>query len=278
MSAVTATVRGERGPGLVGVLHLPAMPGDPPPSQSFERVRQHAARDASRLKQAGFDALIVENFGSSRFPKGCEGDRLPPHQVAALALVVADAIRETGLPVGVNCLRNDAYTAIGIAAATGAAFIRVNVHAGAYVTDQGIIEGEAHTTLRYRTLLGAHDVEIYADVLVKHASPLAPLEPAQATAEVLDRGRADGVIVTGVGTGQPIDGATLGAVRAAAGDRCVLLGSGLTPERCGLASVADGAIVGTYLKEKGDVLAPVDLERAKRLVDAWRAAPRVVEN
>lgn len=263
---------GAIGPGLVGVLHVPAMPGDPRPRGSFAEAREHALRDAVRIGEAGFDALIVENFGSAPFPKGSQGDRLPPHQVAALAVIVQEAARETGLPVGVNCLRNDARSAIGIAAATGAAFIRVNVHAGAYVTDQGLIEGEAHRTLRYRALLEAEDVAIYADVLVKHAAPLTPLEPAQATAEVLDRGRADGVIVTGIGTGAPVDGALLGAVRAAAGERCVLLGSGLTPERCHLATVADGAIVGTYLKQGGDVRAPVDPERAKRLAEAWRSA------
>ena len=46
-------------------------------------------------------------------------------------------------PVRRDVLRNDARAALAVAAATGAAFIRVNVHAGAVVADQGILEGEA---------------------------------------------------------------------------------------------------------------------------------------
>lgn len=254
--------------GIVGVVHLPAMPGDPGAPRSFAEGRDFALRDAEAWRAGGADALIVENFGSAPFPKGDAGHRLPAHQVAQLALVVR-AIRDaTGLPVGVNCLRNDALSALGVAAAAGASFVRVNVHTGAYVTDQGILEGEADVSLRYRASLGA-EVAIVADVLVKHAQPLAPLTPTQATRETLERGRADAVIVSGAGTGEPIDPATLRAVRAAAGTRPVLLGSGLTPALVDtLVPLADAAIVGTYAKRGGRVHEPVDAARVRALVEA----------
>ncbi|MCB9603640.1 MAG: BtpA/SgcQ family protein [Sandaracinus sp.] len=256
--------------GLVGVLHLPALPGDPRPSGSFADAESHALRDAEALASAGFDALVVENFGSAPFPKGTAGHRIPPHQVAFLALVARAAKRLTGLPVGVNCLRNDGVSALGIAAAADLDFVRVNVHSGAYVTDQGLIEGEADVTLRYRASLGAETV-LLADVLVKHAAPLAPLDATQAVEEVLDRGMADAVIVTGRGTGHPVDRGLLAQVREAAGTRPVLLGSGLSPNNAAeLAPFAHGAIVGTATKLGGDVRAPVDLSRAKALVEAVR--------
>ena len=75
--------------------------------------------------------------------------------------------------VGVNVLRNDAATALGIAAATGARFVRINVHTGAMVTDQGVIEGRAAETLRERARLGLDHVRVFADVHVKHATPFA---------------------------------------------------------------------------------------------------------
>jgi membrane complex biogenesis BtpA family protein len=256
--------------GLVGVLHLPALPGDPRPSGSFADAEAHALRDAEALAAAGFDALVVENFGSAPFPKGTAGHRLPPHQVAFLALVAREAKRVTGLPVGVNCLRNDGVSALGIAAAADLDFVRINVHSGAYVTDQGLIEGEADVTLRYRASLGA-STALLADVLVKHASPLAPLDATQAVEEVLDRGMADAVIVTGRGTGHPVDRALLDQVRAAAGERPVWIGSGLSPENAAeLAPFADGAIVGTATKAGGDVRAPVDRVRAATLVSTVR--------
>lgn len=263
--------------GLIGVVHLPAMPGDPAHrSGGFEDVLEHARRDAERLAEGGADAVIVENFGSWPFPKGTPEQPTPPHQIAALALAVAACKVASGLPVGVNVLRNDARAAIGIAAAAEASFVRVNVHVGAYVTDQGIIEGRAFETLRYRRELGATEVAILADVRVKHASPLAPSPLAVEVEDCLRRGGADAVIVTGTGTGKPVSPELLEQVRKAAGEGTVLIGSGLDPTQAELlAPLADGAIVGTWIKEGGEVRAPVDPARVKMLRDAtagrWRS-------
>jgi hypothetical protein len=259
--------------GLIGVVHLPAMPGDPrcPAERDFAAVEHLAMADALALIQGGVDAVVVENFGSVPFQKGTAGHRLPPHQVAAMALVATRCARELAVPVGVNCLRSDARAALGIAAAGGLAFIRVNVHTGAYLTDQGVIEGEADQTLRYRQSLGAQHIQILADVLVKHAVPLAPLNTGDATRDCLERGMADGVIVTGQSTGAPVDRALLEEVRAHAEERPVLVGSGLSPRRADeLAPLADGAIVGSWVKRGGVVGQPVDEARVRDLVAAVR--------
>jgi hypothetical protein len=258
--------------GLIGVVHLPPMPGDPRHTGregDFDAVRHDALRDAADLAEGGVDALIVENFGSAPFAKGTEGHRLPPHQVACLALVAAECARRFPLPVGVNCLRNDAPAAIGIAAAAGLGFVRVNVHTGAYVTDQGVIEGEAAHTLRYRAALGARGVALLADVLVKHAAPLVPLSAAAAAADCASRGLADGLVVTGAATGAPVDPALLAEVAGAAHGRPVFIGSGLTPDNAAaLAPLAHGAIVGTWLKVGGVVTAPVDRDRVRAMAAA----------
>ena len=256
--------------GLIGVVHLGPMPGDPLAlGQGFADMEKRAHEDAAALIGGGADGFIVENFGSAPFPKGTSGERTPPHQVAAMAILTRKLLREHGpAVVGVNCLRNDVDSALGIAAAAGASFVRVNVHTGAMLTDQGIIQGEAHRTLRYRTSL-VTDVQILADVLVKHAAPLAPLDMQEAVREAIQRGLADGVIVTGQATGGPIDSALLKEARGALahwGDHALLLGSGVTPQNApDLAPLADGAIVGTWLKQNGEVSAPVDEERVKRL-------------
>lgn len=262
--------------GLIGVVHLPAMPGDPfHRNGGFDAVLASARRDAEALARGGADAIIVENFGSAPFPKGTPDQPTPPHQIAALTLAVAACREIASVPIGVNVLRNDARAAIGIAAAARAAFVRVNVHVGAYVTDQGIIEGRAFETLRYRCAIGADDVAILADVRVKHASPLAPVPVRAEVEDCLKRGGADAVVVTGAGTGKPVSPDLLEEVERAAGDAPVLIGSGLDPalaER--LAPHADGAIVGTWLKERGEVAAPVDAERVRALAQAtsgrWR--------
>ncbi|MEC9443350.1 MAG: BtpA/SgcQ family protein [Myxococcota bacterium] len=259
---------------IIGVIHLGAMPGDPLyTGGGFDGVRDGAMRDLDALLAGGVDGCIIENFGSAPFAKGDATSRLPAHQVALMAMLTRELRERMGdeLLLGVNCLRNDAHSAMGIAAVAGADFIRVNVHTGAYLTDQGVIEGEAYETLRYRSALGAGDVDIWADVLVKHATPLAPTDPTTATKDCLLRGLASAVIVTGTGTGEPISTALLETVREAAGGRPVVLGSGVTPERAPqLWPLADVAIVGTYFKQNGDVRAPVEQARVERLVKLLR--------
>ena len=256
-------------PKLIGVIHLPALPGDAHAvHQSYERCYQHAMHDAHALLEGGVEGIIIENFGSAPFHKGTRHDPAPPHQIAALS-VVALKLRTLSedIKIGINCLRNDAVAAIGIAAAVGADFIRVNVLSGAYVTDQGLIEGEAANLLRYRRQLGAEHIQIFADILVKHATPLAPLSPEQAALDTWKRGGADALIVSGNGTGEPVSEALLKQVQMTVqGEVPIYIGSGLSIENLStLAPLASGAIVGTALKEDGDLKAPVSAKRVQEL-------------
>ncbi len=264
--------------GLIGVVHLPALPGDPAyDGRSLDDIINFALDDAKALVEGGIQAMIIENFGSAPFPKGNAAQPMPTHHTAMMS-IVAHEIRKA-FPVivlGINCLRNDAYAALGIAVAVKANFIRVNVLTGAYVTDQGIIEGDAYGVLRYRQLLNANHIAILADVLVKHASPLAPLSATDATKDTLLRGHADAVIVTGSGTGEPVDRRRLEEVCKAADGHPVLLGSGTKPETLpNYASFIKGAIVGTALKVDGNIANPVDVERVKRMVKAFESVCKV---
>ncbi|MCH8148011.1 MAG: BtpA/SgcQ family protein, partial [Planctomycetes bacterium] len=150
-------------PALIGVVHLPPLPGSPRHIFTMDEIVVRAVADARALVDAAFDACIIENFGDAPF----FSDTLPPTSVAAMAVVAAQIRRETKLILGVNALRNDACAALGIAVAVGASFVRVNVHTGVAATDQGLLEGRAAETLRMRKLLGA-PIAILADVHVKH--------------------------------------------------------------------------------------------------------------
>jgi len=256
---------------LVGVVHLVALPGAPAHRGGMARVIARAVSDARALVAAGVDALVVENYGDAPFWK----DDVPHVTVAALTAAVL-AVREAAgdTPLGVNCLRNDARAALSVAAVCGAAFVRVNVLTGAMLTDQGVVEGRAAEVLRLRAAL-CPDVRIAADVLVKHAVPLAPLDPARVAADLAGRGGADAVIVTGAHTGGAVDPDRVRAVRAAAGGKPVLLGSGLRADTVGeLLPLADGAIVGSALERGGRAGNPVDPGRAAAVVAAWRRARR----
>lgn len=224
-----------------------------------------AMADARELRDGNFDGVVIENFGDAPFRKGTRDDRVLPDVPAALALVAHRVREELGLPVAINCLRNDGLAALGAAAAAGARWIRVNVLAGAYVTDQGVIEGEAAAINSYRRTLGA-PVQILADFLVKHAAPLAPIDVAAGAKDLAERSGADAIVLSGSRTGEPVDLRLFDQVRSAVGSFPIWVGSGLSVANAAvLWPRCDGAIVGTSIKRGGDVRAPVDGERVREL-------------
>jgi membrane complex biogenesis BtpA family protein len=255
---------------LVGVVHLPALPGSPRSTEPCAEVASRAVEDARVLERAGFDLVMIENFGDAPF----FAERVPPVTVSAMtACAIAVRAACPRLPVGVNVLRNDAESALAIAAMVGAACIRVNVHTGARVTDQGIVHGRAAETLRARRSLGATQVAIWADVDVKHSAPIGASDVAREADDLVHRGLADVVLVTGEGTGQGVDLEKLRRVRAAVPGTPVLVASGATEKTLeGIAALCDGVIVGSALRADGKAGGPVDEATATGFAERFRKA------
>src|SRR3954470_1156008 len=152
---------------LIGLVHLQPLPGSPRWGGDLEDAIRLAVNDARAYERGGADALFIENFGDVPFTKTNVG----PETVAAMAAAGRAIRAAVKLPIGFNVLRNDARAALALCAACNGSFIRVNVHTGAMLTDQGLIEGNAHDTLRYRRQVCPR-AQIFADVHVKHAVPL----------------------------------------------------------------------------------------------------------
>ena len=252
---------------VIGMLHSPPLPGAPRWQPPFGRVLDQVLADALALQQAGVDALLLENFGDVPF----YGERVPPETVAAMAVLAREVHAAVALPLGINVLRNDAAAALAIAAATGARFIRVNVHVGSMSTDQGQLTGLAAATLRQRAALRL-PIAILADVLVKHAVPPPGVSAAAAARDTWYRGLADALVVTGTATGASADPARIREVRAAVPDAPVLVGSGVNADSAAaLLAEADGAIIGSAFERGGRAGAGVDEERARRLLRQVRS-------
>lgn len=253
---------------VIGMVHLLPLPGSPQWGGDMDALIAQAVADARTWVEGGANALMVENFGDVPFFP----DTVPPYTVAAMALAVR-AVREAApIPVGVNVLRNDARAALGIAAVTGAGFIRVNVHTSAMLADQGILQGQAHETLRLRQALAA-PVGIFADVLVKHAAPLAPVSLEQAARETYSRGMADALIVSGAATGQPTSLEEVRRVKTAVPEAPLLVGSGVNELNvAALLEFADAVIVGTSVKVGSITTNPVSLQRVRTLMVGVEAA------
>lgn len=249
-------------PLLIGVVHLLATPGAPRFAGNLAGLLERAVDDAHALAEGGADALLLENFGDAPF----YADSVPPETIAVLALALAEVRRRVAsLPIGVNVLRNDARAALGLCASAGATFLRVNVHCGAMASDQGILAGRAAETLRERARLAPH-AAIFADVHVKHATPVGRETLGDAARETYERGLADALIVTGGRTGTPPLRGDLEEVHESVPRAPLLVGSGVDPDAVReLMPLARGAIVGTWLKRGGDVREPVELARVRRL-------------
>lgn len=250
---------------FIGVVHLRPLPASPRWGGDLEDVLASAQEEAIILEQGGVRGIIVENFGDAPF---CIG-RVAPETVAAMTLAVERIREAVQVPVGVNMLRNDALSALAVAAVTGAQFIRVNVHYGIMAADEGLVEGEAYETTRRRRALGT-DVKIFADVLVKHAVSLGQVDLGLMARETSQRGLADGLIVSGPVTGQPTASFDVSVVRRAMPDGFVLVGSGVDESNIWrVLEHADGAIIGTSLKRDGVISNPVDLARVERLAEIF---------
>ncbi len=258
---------------VIGVVHLLPLPTSARWGGSLKAVIERAEQEATALAAGGVNGIIVENFFDAPFTKS----QVNPAVVSAITLIMDRIMNLVVVPVGINLLRNDATSAIAVASCVNAQFIRVNVLTGIMATDQGLIEGNAHELLRFRRELGS-DVAILADVLVKHARPLGTPNLTTAVQDTIERGLADGVILSGWATGSPPSLEDLELAKAAAKSTPVFIGSGANWDNVGqLMQAADGVIVASSLKRNGQITEPIDPIRVSHFVEAVREATQQKE-
>ncbi len=248
---------------IIGMVHLLPLPGSPLYNGSVDEIFERALSDAQLLAEGGCHALMMENFGDSPFAKG----RVEAQVVSLMTRIAVEIKSRVKVPLGINVLRNDGISALAVALACGAEFIRVNILSGARVTDQGLIEGIGYELLRERSRLKAEHIAILTDIDVKHSAPLAARPIVDEVKDTLSRGGADALIVSGSGTGAAVNLDKLKAVKSAAKEGLVLLGSGVSAENLlELARHADGFIVGTSLKKGGKSTGPVEVAKVRELL------------
>ena len=260
----------------IGVVHCPALPGSPNyKGEPIESVYDRAIRDAEAYVNGGIDGLIIENHGDLPFLKPSE---IGYETVAAMSVITERVRRICDVPIGINVLANAPIPALAIAKASGAAFVRVNQWANAYVANEGFIEGEAARVLRYRAAIGARDVMVFADTHVKHGAHaiVADRSIAELTRDVEFFG-ADAVIATGQRTGDPVDLDELALIGRSTG-LALLVGSGVTTDNVeAIFGYADAVIIGSSLKTGGvwwDAVEQAKVSRFMAIVTSCRAAAR----
>jgi hypothetical protein len=251
---------------LIGVVHLDALPGTPANTHDVPTIAARAVDEARAYQNAGFDAVLIENTHDRPYLKGVVG----PEIVAAMAIVGGEVRRATTLPLGIQILAGANSGALAVALACGASFVRVEGFVFAHVADEGLIESSAAALLRYRRAIGADRVRVFADVKKKHSAHAITADvDLVETAKAAEFFLVDGVIVSGISTGEPAEPSDVNAVGRAVG-AATLVGSGITAENIARYPDADAFIVGSSIKKDGRWSNPVEAGRAERLARAFR--------
>ncbi|MBM4012625.1 MAG: BtpA/SgcQ family protein [Planctomycetes bacterium] len=265
MSSIFAARR-----ALIGMLHVgpsPGSPGSHGPQAGIDGQIARAVAEAEAYRAAGFHGLILENMFDRPYLRA----RVGPEVVAALAVIGREVRRAVPLPLGVQVLAAANREAIGVALACGASFVRVEGYVFAHVADEGFVEADAGALLRYRAAVGADHVRVFADVKKKHSSHALTADvDVVETAQAAEFALAEGVIVTGTATGRPADPAEVAAVSGAVGIP-VFVGSGITPDNVAAFATADGLIVGSAVKQRGDWRMPLDPDAVRRIAEVFHA-------
>lgn len=252
---------------LFGMVHVQALPGTPASRYSPAQIREMAVEEAQNLLDWGFDGIILENMHDTPYLNRKVGP-----EITATLSIVAQAVRAVShKPVGLQVLAGANLDALAIAHASQLDFIRAEGFVFSHIADEGQMDAQAGELLRFRRMIGADNVKILADIKKKHSAHAITADvDLAATAHAAEFFRADGIIITGTETGAE---ASLSEIEQAvnAVQIPVWVGSGITAENVApYAKLAQGLIVGSYLKKGGKWDQPLDETRARTLVKVFQ--------
>ena len=253
---------------VIGVIHVGALPGTPRSAQSVAELISSAKHEAKLYRECGVDGVMIENMHDVPYMRGEVG----PEIVAAMTAIAVQVKGECTVPVGVQLLAGANIEAMAVAHAARLDFIRAEGYAYAHVADEGLIQASPAKLLRYRRMIGAEQVQVWADVKKKHAAHAITADVSLGeTAETVEFMGADCVIVTGSATGKPPSLADIREAKA----HChlpVFLGSGITEDNIAeFYDEADGFIIGSTFKLNGLWSNTVDTARVTSLLNAIKA-------
>jgi len=252
---------------LIGMIHVQALPGTPQNHFSVREIAAQAVQEGKLLAAHGLQGILLENMHDVPYLNRQVG----PEVIATMTRVCAEVRAATDLPMGLQVLAGANQAALAVAQAADLQFIRAEGFVYGHMADEGLLQSDAGTLLRYRKQIGAEQIQIFTDIKKKHSSHALTADVSlEDTLEAAAFFLSDGAIITGTHTGQPVDDKALHQVYSTS-TLPILVGSGVTPP--GLARIirsADAFIVGSFFKYQGDWQQAPDPGRIEQLVEARR--------
>lgn len=253
------------GPKVIGMVHLPPLPGTPYHSEgTFPQAREAAVRDALALDKGGAHGCLIQTVDRV-YTRETDCD---PARIAAMTLIAAAVVEATrpGFLVGIQVMKNSIEASLGIAKAVGAHFVRATAFVGATSSAQGLVRGDPYRVIAYRKSIAAEAISIVADIRTQHFQWAEGTPSLARIARWARDAGADAVCL-----GDPDETTTLDMirdVRAASPELPVLLPGYTNHDNAArLLAAAEGAFVGTCLQD-GGWSGPIDEKRVRAYVDA----------
>lgn len=175
---------------LVGVIHLPPLPGAVNYRDlDIREIAQAAANDARTLVKCGFTHVMIQD--GNDIPQATKASIGTIASLSAIGIKVREVI---DVPLGVIVGHNDGPASVAIAKAIDADFIRVKVLVGVASGPNGWIEGCAYEVGSMKRLLESN-IEIWADSNEATSKPFVE-DKIWATKQALFLGGATNIIIT----------------------------------------------------------------------------------
>jgi membrane complex biogenesis BtpA family protein len=252
---------------LIAMCHLRGLPGRPRHDGQAGMAGIYSALrdDVLALQEAGVDGLLFCNEHDLPYSIG-----VGVEVAVAQAAVIGRLHGELRVPFGVDLLW-DPKSALAVARATGAAFVR-EVFTGVFDSDMGLLAPDFGELAGYRHAIGGDEIAIFTNVTPEFSRSVSGRPVAERARGAAFLG-ADALLVSGPQAGVAVNLAELAEAKESAGDVPVLANTGVSDQNAAeILATADGVIVGTHLKIDGSTWNAVDPQRARRLVEIVRAA------
>ena len=252
---------------IIGMVHLPASPGQPQAQSrpDLSTIIASVKADVAALQLGGIDGLLFCNESDLPYTTKLSSE------IGAWTTFLIGAVHDQiTIPYGVNLLW-DPIASIEAAAGCGASFVR-EVMCGSFATDMGLLAPDPAVVTQTRTRLKADHIALFTNIVPEFASALEG-RTVQQRAKAAEYFGFDAILISGPVAGIPYNESDLIEAKSVAKQTPVFANTGVNAHNVGKTlQVADGVISGSAMKIDGKTFNPVDPKRVIELVTAANKA------
>lgn len=248
---------------IIGMVHLPASPGQPQSTSRPElnSIINSVKADIKALQDGGIDGLLFCNESDLPYTT-----KLSSEVGAFVNFLIGAVHDQIKIPYGVNLLW-DPIASIEAAAGCGASFVR-EVMCGSFATDMGMLTPDPALVAQTRTRLKADHIALFTNIVPEFASALED-RTVQQRAKAAEYFGFDAILISGPVAGIPYSESDLIAAKSTAKHTPIFANTGVNSQNVARTlEVADGVISGSAMKIDGKTFNPVDPKRVIELVTA----------